>query len=151
GPVMVPAGTQPPGPAWWQIVLMVTLLPLGIAAPFGTTILGNIAMSQIRRSGGRLHGLSLAVADALFYPLLVLDALIFFAFVRGMEFHPHPYEFRQHPQFVLLWLIASLLIVAVDYWIVRSVWRAASGPLPNRPQAPAAAQQQRRLPVAVWT
>src|SRR5207245_1444637 len=75
-PIMVPEGTQPPGPAWWQLGLMFTLLPLGLAAPFGTTILGWISVTQIRRSAGRLHGLGLAVFDGLVFPLLALDFVL---------------------------------------------------------------------------
>lgn len=46
-----------PGLEWWQRALLFTLLPLGLTAPFGTTILGWVAVTQIRRSGGRLYGL----------------------------------------------------------------------------------------------
>ena len=65
--------TASSGLAWWRIVLMVTVLPLGLAAPFGTTILGWISVNQIRRSAGRLYGLWLAVGDGLLFPLLLLD------------------------------------------------------------------------------
>ncbi len=44
----VPAG-QSHGPAWWQHLLTFTLLSLVLAAPFGTTILGSVALTQIRR------------------------------------------------------------------------------------------------------
>ena len=64
------------GPAWWQTLLTFTLLPLGVAAPFGTTILGWISVTQIRRSAGKLYGLGLAVFDGLLFPLLMLDALV---------------------------------------------------------------------------
>src|SRR6185369_11018390 len=37
------------GPRWWQILLAVLTLPLGFSAPFGTTILGWLAVSDIRR------------------------------------------------------------------------------------------------------
>ena len=72
----VQAGTPPPGPAWWQILLAVTLLPLGLTAPFGTTILGWLAVAQIRRSAGKLHGLWLAVFDGLLFPLATMTGLI---------------------------------------------------------------------------
>jgi tRNA A-37 threonylcarbamoyl transferase component Bud32 len=49
---------------------------LGLSAPFGTTMLGWIAVWQIRRSAGRLHGLWLAVFDGLFFPLLLLVAAV---------------------------------------------------------------------------
>jgi tRNA A-37 threonylcarbamoyl transferase component Bud32 len=46
---------------------------------FGTTILGWIAVSQIRRSGGRVYGLGLAVFDGLIFPLLALDGIVVWA------------------------------------------------------------------------
>jgi predicted Ser/Thr protein kinase len=58
------------GPSWWQILLKLTLLPLGILTPFGTTILGAIAIAKIKRSNGKLYGLRLAAADALLFPLI---------------------------------------------------------------------------------
>jgi hypothetical protein len=74
-----PGPTEPPGPAWWQWLLILTVLPLGVSAPFGTTILGVIAINDIRRSRGHVTGLGLALADALLFPLLAVDALIVFA------------------------------------------------------------------------
>ncbi|MHC4154711.1 MAG: hypothetical protein ACYST6_07295 [Planctomycetota bacterium] len=65
-------GEGPVGPAWWQYVLMFTVLPMGLTAPFGTTICGLISISQIRHSGGRLYGLGLAVVDTVVFPLLLL-------------------------------------------------------------------------------
>jgi serine/threonine protein kinase len=55
-------------------VFFVFIFPAFIA-PFGTTILGWIAVSQIRRSAGKLHGLWLAVFDGLLFPLLALIGL----------------------------------------------------------------------------
>src|SRR5262245_18532577 len=50
---------------WWQILLIITVLLPGVAAPFGTTILGWLAVGDIRRLKGRLSGLGLAVFDGL--------------------------------------------------------------------------------------
>jgi len=69
--VTVPEG-RPPELAWWQLLLSFTLLPMGVAAPFGTTILGAVAIAKIKRSAGRLYGLRLAIADAFLFPLLTL-------------------------------------------------------------------------------
>jgi serine/threonine protein kinase len=46
----VVAGEPNSPPPVWQLLLGFTLLPLGLTAPFGTTILGGIAISQIRHS-----------------------------------------------------------------------------------------------------
>jgi hypothetical protein len=61
----------------WGIVLQSILLLLGVSAPFGTTILGWVAVSQIRRSNGRLYGMALAVVDGLIFPLLLVVVAIF--------------------------------------------------------------------------
>ncbi len=108
-PVRVEAGAEPPGPAWWQIALAVTLLPLGLTAPFGTTICGAVSLAQIRHSSGRLYGLGLAVFDLLLYPLLVLDAAI--GFVVFLGFLPLGITF--------------LICAAVDALIFWLIWRAA--------------------------
>ncbi|MBN1555830.1 MAG: protein kinase [Phycisphaerae bacterium] len=78
---VVPAGTSRE-PTLLQWVLRYTVLPLGVTAPFGTTILGIIAITKIRHSLGRLYGLGLAVLDALLFPLLVLNVLIGVCFSR---------------------------------------------------------------------
>ena len=56
---------------WYEQFL--PLMLFGLAAPFGTTLLGWIAIAQIRRSAGRVYGLGLAVIDGLLYPLLTLE------------------------------------------------------------------------------
>ena len=66
------------GPKLWHWILIVSLLVPGLVAPFGTTILGVIAISDIRPAGGRIVGRPLAVFDALFYPLLLLDIAVIF-------------------------------------------------------------------------
>ena len=76
GPQLIAGGTVHDvhvRPDWWQWILILTILLPGITAPFGTTILGVVALSDIRHSQGRITGLPLAVFDALFYPLLLLD------------------------------------------------------------------------------
>jgi hypothetical protein len=129
GPVMAPAGqtsvpeSAPParGPAWWQWLLILTVLPLGLTAPFGTTILGLAAISSIRHSRGQLSGLPLAIADALFFPLLILHIIVGGAviylisaiFGRGLD----------AGLAVSLFLILSIIL---DFFIARAVWRRAS-------------------------
>jgi serine/threonine protein kinase len=60
----------------WQNPLLLSLLPLGLTAPFGTTLLGWLAMAQIRRSAGRLYGLGLAFFDGVVFPTLALAGLL---------------------------------------------------------------------------
>lgn len=122
-PVQVEAGAEPPGPAWWQIALAVTLLPLGLTAPLGTTVCGAISLTQIRHSGGRLYGLGLAVFDLLLYPLLVLNALIgfvvfaAFAHVTSMFGGEHA-EIRIYLPLAVTFLICAA-VAAVIFWLVR--------------------------------
>jgi tRNA A-37 threonylcarbamoyl transferase component Bud32 len=123
--------SPPPGPAWWQVVLSLTLLPLGVAAPFGTTILGWVAISQIRHSCGRLYGLGLAVFDALAYPLLASDALILapaLLMLSSSAAQVPGQVVRPWIGYWWVWLAAFGLIAVVDWLIVRAVWRSAKKP-----------------------
>lgn len=52
--------------------VMGVLLAIGAGAPIGTTIYGAIAIRHIKRSGGKIIGLPLAMIDALFFPLLAI-------------------------------------------------------------------------------
>jgi hypothetical protein len=111
---------------------MVTLLPLGLTAPFGATILGLVAISNIRHSYGRLTGMPLALADALFYPLLILDGLIYGLAVclvllivffvetvgaRGISFPAVT---------VPAVLLALPVCIVIDFLLVRAAWRTAT-------------------------
>jgi hypothetical protein len=58
----------------WAVGLMMGPLAIvAFAAPVGVTALGWMAVSGIRRSQGRLHGLALALADGMLFPLLLVD------------------------------------------------------------------------------
>ena len=130
----VTPGRPAPGPVWWQALLSFTLLPLGVISPFGTTILGWIGVSQIRRSAGRLYGMWLALFDGLLFPLLALDGLVVFACVLAARLvagsrRLHGSLFLDVPEFTV-WLLLTILISAlVDYVIIRWVWRAVNRPL----------------------
>lgn len=124
---------EPAGPPLVVLVLASVLGLVGITAPFGTTILGFIAIGQIRRSEGNLHGLPLAVANALLYPLLLLDGLILVAFAAlTMAILQAIYPGGPHggvalslPELITL-LIALPTIAWVDYRIVRATWHAVT-------------------------
>jgi serine/threonine protein kinase/biopolymer transport protein ExbD len=107
------------------------LTALTLSAPLGTTILGWVAVTQIRRSAGKLHGLELAVFDGLLFPLLALNAAILWpassatrnwerAFQATAELPPFSFE-------VLFWLLAATLALA-SIAIIRRVWRAVNQP-----------------------
>lgn len=136
------------GPPWWQHLLMFTLLPLGLAAPFGTTVLGWIAVSQIRRSAGRLYGLRLAVFDGLMFPLLALDGLVIGLMLAAsracVDFYANP-SVHSRPEVnpavatkvanllaehhAISIAAAVLIVLIVDLFIIRHVWLAVNRPL----------------------
>ena len=99
-------------------------------APVGVTILGWVAVSQIRRSAGKLYGLWLAVFDGLLFPLLALDGLIIGTFYLGLlladqelkRFHAAPIGI---PLVLLIPIVLGVVALA-DFFIIRRVWRAVN-------------------------
>src|SRR5262249_8565528 len=119
-------------PNWiWPFSLFV-LLPMGFAAPLGTTILGWVAVWQIRRSAGKIYGLGLAGFWGLFFPLLALNALIlmgaiFVIRLKASAQLENERGFAMHTNSELTVIVFLALIVAVDWLIIRSVWRRVNG------------------------
>jgi len=105
-------------------------------APFITTILGWIAVSQIRRSAGKIYGLWLAVFDGLFFPLLVLDFVIYLVAshlqgvwimaMRNSETNSASEEDLVRP---ILAIVVFFICALVDWLIIRRVWRAVNQPV----------------------
>jgi hypothetical protein len=60
---------------WLGIPAFLMSLP-GLAAPFGTTLCGIIAIVQIRSSKGRLRGMGLAIFDTALFPSLAALGLL---------------------------------------------------------------------------
>ena len=124
-----------PSPSIVGRLLSFTLLPLGVLAPLGTTILGSMALSRIRRSNGSVIGLPLALADTLFFPLLAMDVLLVLGWVLlTRNIFPQRSSGDLGPWLDLLSrmivyglpiLIALGLDVAIAFWS----WRAARKPL----------------------
>ena len=124
-----------PGPSWWQIAFMATLIPLS----FGTTILGWISVAQIRRSGGKIHGLWLATFDGLLLPMAGLFWLIFLfwwwlfrvVLQTALLSVPRPLSFMERifvdhtGAFTVL--ATGVTALVAGFIIVRAVWRAANG------------------------
>lgn len=69
------AGGQ--APRAWALAARHALVPAAVVAPIVTTLLGLLALARIQRSRGGRYGLSLALFDALLFPLLLLDILLF--------------------------------------------------------------------------
>ena len=118
-------------------------LPLGLTSPFGTTILGGIAISQIKHSQGRLYGLGLAVFDALLFPLLALNG----GLIAGWSWLADQVAPEWIPQMGRAWfsiLVVGLVVmscVVVSWLIIRAVWRGAN-------RAPGNDQASRRRPAS---
>jgi predicted Ser/Thr protein kinase len=109
------------------------LLFLGLAAPVATTILGWLAVMQIRHSSGSFRGLELAVFDGLLFPLLGLDLWIGILFLAAAKTLAH-WRGLNGSLFLNLWEFAFwtfLLFVvcaAFDFLVARLIWRQANRP-----------------------
>ncbi|MGB7158600.1 MAG: serine/threonine-protein kinase, partial [Tepidisphaeraceae bacterium] len=125
--------TATPAPLWLQIagslkLAMFPLLAIAFTAPFGATILGLVAINQIRQSRGRLYGMPLALFDTLLYPLLLLDTLIVGGMITtGAVAVSRSMRGEQRAIAVVLIVVVSVIIaIAADVWIVRRVRDAAT-------------------------
>jgi hypothetical protein len=105
---------------WWQSALAWGLPPLGWAAPFATTALGLTALWQIRRSGGRVYGVSLALFDALLFGLLLLDWVIFMLCREAGAALGGP----QWAGALLTSALPTAGSVLIDYFIAARAWAA---------------------------
>jgi hypothetical protein len=107
---------------------LMALVPVAVTAPFGTTILGLLALHDVRHSQGRIRGLGLALIGALFFPLLFLDALLVIGSSRIARawYGVTPETFHIVPAFEMGGLLISLVLDALlFYW----AWRAAKAPV----------------------
>ena len=137
---------------------------LSLSGSMGTTILGWVAVTQIRRSAGRIYGLWLAVFDGLLFPLFALDALIV---VVDLSRRRHMIGPGLQPGVTLAEVSTSVwqmllilgLMVLVDWLIIRAVWRAINvtlTPLTKVKAAPSQSQtdmqraRQRLYTDAFW-
>jgi hypothetical protein len=122
----VQPGTEPPGPAWWQILLIAVVLVPGLLAPIGATLCGVVAMGSIRGGGGRLTGRIPAVFAALFNPLAILDLLIIG--LGAWLWHELEMGRSDHhaPKLILWVLITAGLVVGSNWLIIRMAWRAGA-------------------------
>jgi tRNA A-37 threonylcarbamoyl transferase component Bud32 len=122
-------------PRVFALLVGLPLMLLGLTAPFVTTILGWIAVSQIRRSAGKLHGLWLAVFDGLLFPLLVLDGALAWLWLVLAKLFARQVLGLQNSLFLDLWdltiwvSLALASVALVDWLIIRRVWRAVNRPL----------------------
>ena len=139
--------------SWLNILFsIVGFMGLVLVLPLLTSVLGWMAVAQIRRSAGRLGGLKLALFDGLFFPLLLLDAMIggvgvfldklLAVYVR----HLGGSLFVNLGDFAVWFFLMLGIIIWVDTTIIRRVWRAVnsrntSAPPVDSPSRPAVAQK----------
>jgi len=133
--------TQHAEATWWETLFEFGILSalLGIVSLVGTTILGWVAISQIRRSAGRVYGLALAVFDGLLFPLLAMSVLIWFildvpsSFV--LEILGDTFKQAAWNDIIRMGLIGLriAIIIGVDVWIVSRVWREVRKPFMDSP------------------
>jgi tRNA A-37 threonylcarbamoyl transferase component Bud32 len=121
-PPSIPTGAV----ALWQQEFRMGFGGVGLAAAFVTTILGWLAVGQIRQSAGTIHGTWLALFDGLLFPLLALDyGICFFVFQCGIALHFWTQDYDSTASAILI--ISSLVAwPVVDWLIIRAVWRAAN-------------------------
>jgi hypothetical protein len=139
-PVPVPPLQQALGTL---VILLVVVISASVAtAPFGATILGAVSISQIRHSAGRLYGLGLALFDALLFPLLALDAVIGVVAIyvasggraSTAAGAPGATGAAGAPAAMLFIGFGILLVLGINYLIVRWAWRAANRPVGASPR-----------------
>jgi hypothetical protein len=106
-------------PTAWQWIARFTILPLGILAPFACTALGLMGVSEIRKSRGTVVGMPLAVFVGLFYPVIVLDTLLFILAL---------WLFGDESYWNIVLLVDVLLMIVLDFIIIRTTWRTATRP-----------------------
>ncbi len=113
-------------------------LALALSAPFATTTLGLMAVSDIRHSRGAVTGLPLALFDALLFPLALLSTLVYFLMSLLLETQAATLDRGTGTS------LAALLTVAADGLLVWWACSAANTPVAGRPLPSATAPQMSR-------
>ncbi len=111
----------------------VVLLLAGVLFGIGFTLLGWIAVSQIRRSEGKIRGMWLAVFDGLVLPLLLVDAAIIAMVILALRLLDQTLRHSSTGVLIpILILVPAVLgvIALVDFLIIRRAWRAVNAGIP---------------------
>ncbi|MDQ3332337.1 MAG: ABC transporter permease, partial [Planctomycetota bacterium] len=102
---------------------------LAFTGLFATTILGWLAIGDIRRSNGRVYGLPLAVFDGLLFPLVLIDVVLLgvsfgaaaLAVSSGFRITG---EYGWDGNIAIIAIPTALILIGlVDLLIIRLVWR----------------------------
>ncbi len=130
--IPVQAGSPSSGPGSLAPLIGLPQVLYWVIASLVTTILGWVAVSQIRNSAGRLYGLWLAVADGLLFPLLALDVFLGFIWFTAIGFTVAilPLSWKEsnpagidHLCWAILIILTVLSAAVADFLIARAVWR----------------------------
>jgi hypothetical protein len=125
------------GNALTGLLLVGPLAVLGFAAPLGATALGMVALRQIRQSRGTLYGVGLSVFDVLLFPLIALNAWLFWlgsnVFSEARRTSSAGSGVADAPGWVVVGL--GFLALALTGILIRTVWRAANKYV-NAPPSP---------------
>jgi serine/threonine protein kinase len=89
-------------------------------------VLGWVAVSQIRRSAGKLHGLWLAVFDGLFFPLLALNFLAGWMVLMALLAVANLFHTNGSPSTIGILVISLPILIPLNRYIIRRVWRAVN-------------------------
>jgi hypothetical protein len=122
-------------------VLAVVVIALAILPSMAGPLLGATALGDIRRSGGRLRGLPLALFAAYCLPLLLFDAVFVWTgsiLLGGLItaawdlIRLIPGRARTFPSVLAFapLAMAVLLSLVIDFLVVRATWRWAQGRAP---------------------
>ncbi len=110
-------------------IFMGALLAMSAGAPIGTTIFGALSIGHIKRSGGKIIGRPLAIADAIFFPLLLLAGMAGFVamltVLTAIQWGIDPRLFDKNDLPHLLIVVMAALIW---FFPARALWRAVVGP-----------------------
>ncbi len=144
--------SPPSDPAWWQWVLRLTLLPLGVLAPFGTTLLGAVAIPRIKRSNGKLYGLRLAAADALLYPLIVIFLLVevIVSFILKTILDAQPHSGGAQVTLAPLLLVGAVFGFGVCFCVGLWAWRSIMRGNEVEPRSGNVARTPRKSRISTW-
>ena len=104
---MATAVSSPQPPFIVISVAVIAALPLLV-----TTILGMVAISDIRHSQGRLVGLGLAFVDAIFFPVMIGNGFAFGMTVENFGMNSSP--------------IVLLVLVIINILGIRFLWKNAT-------------------------
>lgn len=102
-------------------IFMGALLAIGAGAFIGTTIFGAIAIGRIKRSAGKTSGLPLAVADAIFFPLLAFGGLIVFLVTQVCVTLTRRLDLAAQISGASLGVLIAMVVCGL---IARAAWRA---------------------------